>query len=114
MNVRALIPFFLCAGAFAGPAVIWDKVPANLDALILPDILRRASGSFEIIFYADISGNRLVNVRKIEGHPILVPDWSNTYIPKIVLGPSAKKTTGHFRLRINTSDPCLQQRRPAK
>jgi len=114
MNVRVLIPLFMSVTSFAGPKIIWDRVPANIDALILPELLRRASYNFKVHFDADVSGNRLVNIRNLEGHPVLVPEWAKGNIPKIVLGPSASKTTGHFRLCINISDPCLQQQRPAK
>jgi hypothetical protein len=69
-----------------------------------------ASGSFVVEFDADIENRKLVHIKNLEGHPILVPAWSEHYLPLIILGSKARVTTGHFRFRLSTGDTHLDQK----
>jgi len=89
--------------------VRWERVPADLSRIEIPPLLRITSYSFMVTFSADIRKRRLVNITDIHGPSVGAPDWASKQLPKVRLGSPAARTTGHFRLCMNLSDPHLEQ-----
>ena len=109
-------PIILAACLLATSAPMrWARVPANLSRVAYPPLMRLASFDVKLEFDADISFRRLVQVRNVkDGHKIFTNEWVQDNIPKILLGKSVEKTSGHFRLCLNLSDPRLEQQMPSQ